>query len=203
MNVLPIALHGASLRALVVGGGAVAARKVESLLDAGATVRVVAPRLDDAISMRAPGETRLMVEVRRYREGDVGDAQLVVAATDDRAVNARVAADSRAAHRLVIVTDRADEGNCRALAVHRAGALTIAVSAAGVPTVAMRVRDSLAARFDRRYDDALQRLQALRGALLGRHRRSEWHAARAALIGDDFCEVVESGGFGDEVARWR
>lgn len=202
MSVLPIALHGESLRALVVGGGVVAARKVESLLEAGATVRVIAPRLDDAIATLVPDETRLVVEVRRYREGDVGDAQLVVAATDDRAVNARVAADTRAAHRLVIVTDRADEGNCRALAVHRAGGLAIAVSAAGVPTVAIRVRDALAARFDRRYDDAVQRLQALRDAMLGTNRRREWHAAREALIGDDFCEVVESGRFGDEVARW-
>ena len=203
MSILPIGLHGEQLRVLVVGGGRVAARKVEHLLDAGATVRVVAPDVEPAIVARAMSGPRLRVSERRYRAGDVGDAQMVVAATDDRDVNARVAADARRAHRLVIVADRPDEGNCRALAVHRTATLAIGVSAAGVPSVAARMRDALAARFDARYDDAVGRLQTLRRALLAANRRDAWRTAREALIGNDFCELVESGRFAERVARWR
>lgn len=203
MSILPIAVHGEELRVLIVGGGAVASRKIDVLLGAGATVRLIAPNVESSIARRLAAEPRLILHSRRYRAGDVGDAQMVVAATNDRRVNARVAADARAAHRLVLVADRPEEGNCRALAVHRAGALAIGVSAAGVPSVASRVRDALAARFDARYDDAVRRLQLLRRAMLAANRRDDWRAAREALVGADFCSRVESGEFAEQVARWH
>ena len=91
---LPVALSIQGRRCLVVGGGAVAERKVLALLDAGAHVLVVAPRL--STEMEALGLVHA-VEIRRraYESLDLDGVSLVIAATDDREVNARVAGDAR------------------------------------------------------------------------------------------------------------
>lgn len=208
MSAYPLMLDGAQLRALVVGAGAVAARKVGALLDAGAHVRVVAPEVGAELAAigdgRAggAGSARLVVIARAYAAGDVGDALLVVAATDRREVNARVAADARALGRLVNVVDAPDEGNCATAATHRAGDLTIAVGAGGVPAAAARVRDALAGRFDARYAEALGALAVLRRRLLDSGGAPAWRAAAADLVTDDFCAAVERGALADRVARW-
>ena len=85
MSLFPVMLRGEAVRALVVGGGAVAARKAVALLDAGAAVRVVAPRVGERL--RA-GHERLTIDERRFEAADLADATLVVAASDDASVNA-------------------------------------------------------------------------------------------------------------------
>jgi len=202
VSAYPLMLDGAQLRALVVGGGAVALRKTRGLRAAGASVRVVAPALDDALAALAAGDAMVSAARRPYAPGDIADAALVVAATGDRAVNARVAADARAAGRLVNVVDAPAEGNCWTAAVHRAGDLVVAVTAGGVPAVAARVRDAIAARFDARYGRAASRLAALRTRLLADGRDAEWRTASSVVVGDDFCAAVESGAFDERVARW-
>lgn len=204
MSAFPLMLDGAQVDAVVAGGGAVALRKVRALLESGARVRVVAPAVApelDALAARAGG-ARLTIERRAWVAGDVGDAMLVVAATDDRAANARVAAEAREARRLVNVADAPDEGNCWTAATHRAGDLVVAVTAGGAPAVAARVRDAIAARFDARYAAAAGALVALRRRTLDARGADAWRAAHAALVGEDFCAAVESGAFDERVARW-
>ncbi len=111
-------LDGALVSALVVGGGRVGTRKVGALLDAGATVRVVALSFSPELE-RLPGELTLVRAP--YASEHLGDALLVVAATSDARVNARVAADARASGRLVNVADAPELGNCATPAVHRSG----------------------------------------------------------------------------------
>ncbi|MCK5803506.1 MAG: hypothetical protein KAI66_11765 [Lentisphaeria bacterium] len=88
-SVFPVALLSNRLRCLVVGGGTVASRKTRILLDAGAPVRVVAPELcPDLAALVESG--RIEHEARTFEETDVQNASLVFAATDDKALNARV-----------------------------------------------------------------------------------------------------------------
>jgi preprotein translocase SecE subunit len=94
---LPVLVHGAALDALVVGGGAVAERKARALVESGARVRVVAPRARAGLRELAGAGGPLSLVEREYAPGDVGDATLVVAATDRRAVNAAVAAEAERA----------------------------------------------------------------------------------------------------------
>jgi precorrin-2 dehydrogenase/sirohydrochlorin ferrochelatase len=188
-------LDGARIRALIVGGGAVAHRKAKGLLESGASVRVVSPGITPAL--RAIEDERLVLVERAYASADIADATLVVAATDVRAVNARVAADARAAGRLVNVSDAPAEGDWVTVATHRAGPMVIGVSAGGVPSAAARIRDAIGERFDARYGEALAALARLR------QRGSEWSAAEAALIGPDFCQQVERGELVTLVAAWR
>lgn len=202
MSAYPLMLDGAAIEALVVGGGAVAARKARALLAAGARVRIVATVASDAVRALAD-DARCTLALRPYEPGDVAGATLVVAATDRRDVNARVAADARAAGRLANVADDPAAGNCATVAVHRAGDLVIAVSAGGVPTAAARIRDALAARFDDRYAAAVDALGALRRRLLASGDRAAWQRALDALVSDEFCARVERGGAAEEVAAWR
>ena len=201
MSVYPLMVEGASLRALVVGGGPVGVRKARGLLDAGATVRLIAPDIDPAVAELDPA--RLTVEQRTFHADDIGDATLVIAATSSRQVNSDVAREARNRGRLVNVVDAPAEGNCTTPAVHRAGDLVIAVTAGGVPAVAARVRDAIAARYSARFADAVVALSELRSELIGTGRRERWSALSASVVDADFCETVERGTLGERLAQWR
>lgn len=196
-------LDGASLSALVVGGGRVATRKVAAMLEAGATVRVVAPTVAPELESMTKTHSALFIVHSHYSSDLLGDALLVVAATSDASVNARVAADARAGGRLVNVADAPELGNCAMPAVHRRGDIVVAVSAGGVPGAAGRIRDAMSRSIDARYATAVHDLAALRRALLDSGRRERWAEASHALVGSDFCEQVESGQYAARVAQWR
>jgi siroheme synthase-like protein len=194
-------LEGRSLRALVVGGGPVAVRKIRALLASGASVRVVAPEVDPALD-EALG-AGLQVERRPYATDDIADALLVIAATSSRDVNAQVGRDARTRGRLVIVSDAPEEGNCTSPATHRTGDLVIAVSAGGVPAAAARVRDSLADRYAQPYADAISELSDVRSRLLRAGDREGWRRVIDTVIDEDFCDAVERGELTQRVAAWR
>jgi siroheme synthase-like protein len=199
---LPIMLHGEAIEALIVGGGPVAARKARALLIAGARVRIVALEIGPDVRALAGEHPKLHFEERPYAPSDIGNAQLVLASTNDRAINRRVADDAHAAHRLVNVADDPARGNCRTTATHRAGDLVIGITAGGVPSAAVRIRDSLAERFDGRYADAVATLAALRRRLLDSGAPDAWSRASEALIDDRFCERVERGTIESEAEQW-
>ena len=89
----PVNLDLRGRRALVVGGGSVAARKVADLLASGAQVTVVAPEAVDEIADDHRGRWHR----RPYRRGDVASYRLVVTATGDPAVDGQVFWDVEAA----------------------------------------------------------------------------------------------------------
>ena len=108
MDLLPIFLDIKAKPCLVVGGGAVALRKVASLRRAGAAVRVVAPRLTEALSAQAQAGEIVHVP-RPFEEGDVDGMRLIVAATADREVNRRVADLANAREIPVNVVDQPED----------------------------------------------------------------------------------------------
>ena len=137
----PVFLDLGGVPVLLVGAGNVAVRKAQGLAQAGARLTVVAPR-------HHPGFDQLDVirHRRTYRTTDLDGQQLVVVATDDPAVNARVAADASAAH--IFVNSADDPANCSFIlpAVARTGMVTAAISTGGAsPALAQRLRDTIAA----------------------------------------------------------
>lgn len=203
MSAYPLVLDGSSLSALVVGGGRVAVRKVTALLESGARVRVVAPRIDAALEAMRAHSTALRITREPYAAAQLDEALLVIAATDDAQLNAQIAHDARARGKLVNVVDAPELGNCITPAVHRAGDIVVAVSAGGVPNAATRIRDAIGRMLDGRYSDAVRDLAALRRALLDQGRRDRWRDAASELLASDFCEQVESGRFAERIAAWR
>src|SRR5207248_8840860 len=187
----PIALHGERTTAVVIGGGAVGARKALALADAGALVTVVSPdatpELVDADRLR-----RITLVRERYRKEHIERATLVIAATDSREVNAQIAVDANARGKLVNITDYPDEGNFHTMALHRSGDVTIAVSSGGVHGAAARIRDAIAERFDGRYERAVSALRGLRTRLTASGDQG-WRAVAPKLIDEEFCSSVEDG----------
>ena len=129
--------------ALVVGAGAIAARKIAALLDAGARVTVIAPRVGEAVRALEQN-AQVRVERRPYAAGDARGAFVVIGATDDEAVNRVVSEDAAAAGALVNIVDRPALCSFTVPAVVRRGALTIGVATDGTcPSFASAVRASL------------------------------------------------------------
>ena len=204
MSLVPLGFRGESLSALVVGGGAVGTRRAVALLEAGAHVRVIAPVISPELEARRGKDVRLIVEQREYAGGtDILDAVLVVAATSSGIVNERVAADAQIAARAVSVADAPEKGSFDFLAAHRAGSITIGVSAGGVPAAAVRIRDAIAERIDSRYADAVAECAALRERTLEEIGTDRWRAVSAELIDESFCPSVEAGTFAKKAAAWR
>ena len=142
MRLYPVFLNLKGRRVLIVGGGPGAARKAKGLLKAGARVTVVAPAFSPAL----PKAVRRLR--RRYSASDVRGNLLVVAATDDRALNVRIARQARSAGALVNRTD--DSGDCdyHVPSVFRKGELAVAVSTGGTsPALARRIRLDLLKRY--------------------------------------------------------
>jgi precorrin-2 dehydrogenase / sirohydrochlorin ferrochelatase len=169
---------------VVVGGGHVAERRARELLAAGGVVRVVSPEVDTGLAeLAAKGE--LTVEPRPYRQGDLGGAALAVAATDDPAVNRRVAADGRDAGVLVNRADAPEAGSFSVPAVLRRGDLTVAVATAGrAPGLAGAVRRRLEGDFGPEWADLVDLLAADRASLPGAADEAAWRELLAPEVLD-------------------
>ncbi len=130
--------------ALVVGGGPVGERKARGVLAAGGMVRLISPEATAQLQAWAEaGQIRW--ERRPFQPGDVVGARLVFAATNQRLVNAQVAAEARELGLLCNVADQPDEGNFHVPAVHRQPGLVVAVSSLGEsPIKAKQVRNQIA-----------------------------------------------------------
>jgi uroporphyrin-III C-methyltransferase/precorrin-2 dehydrogenase/sirohydrochlorin ferrochelatase len=153
-------------RVVVVGGGGVASRRVPALLDAGADVLVVSPKVAASLEdLAAAG--RIRWEARGYRPGDCAGAWLVCACTDDPAVNAAVATAAEAQRTWYVRADDAGASAAWTPASGRAGDVRVGVLS-GDPRHSAAIRDSIVAG-----------LQS--GRLSARHGRT--HPGGVAIIG--------------------
>lgn len=142
-NPYPIFLNLAGKPCLVVGGGAVAARKADGLLAAGARIVVVAPRAVARIE-EAAGRGDLEWRARPFEAPDVEGVVLAFVATSDRNVNRAAAEEARARGAWVNVADDPDGCDFFVPAVARRGAVQVAVSTGGAsPALAASLRDRI------------------------------------------------------------
>jgi siroheme synthase-like protein len=139
----PLVLRLTGRRCVVVGGGSVAARKVQPLLVGGADVTVVAPDLSSELEALASAGTIQAVR-RPFTPADLDGAALAFAATDSRAVNQTVAEAAQARGVLVNVADDPAACDFTVPALVRRGDVTLAVSTGGrSPAFARFLREEL------------------------------------------------------------
>ncbi|HZC46701.1 MAG TPA: bifunctional precorrin-2 dehydrogenase/sirohydrochlorin ferrochelatase [Candidatus Acidoferrum sp.] len=165
MRYIPIFLDVAGRDCVVVGGGEVATRKVESLLEAGAHVTVVSRQLSPSMAAIVAGG--LVIHVARdYQRGDIRGSVLAYAATDDPKLHRELAAEARALGIPINVVDVPELCTFIAPAVVKRGALQIALSTSGAsPAFAARLRRELEAQFGAEYALTLEVLRAARRRL--------------------------------------
>jgi siroheme synthase-like protein len=127
---MPISVSLKDRPCLVVGGGLVALRKVENLLDYDTAITVVAPEAHEKLEYHAE-RGRITLERREYRSPEAAGYGLVISATDDARLNRQVHEDARGAGALVNVVD--DPPHCDFIfpAVLRRDCLTAAISTDG------------------------------------------------------------------------
>jgi precorrin-2 dehydrogenase/sirohydrochlorin ferrochelatase len=158
----PVYLDLSGRLCLVVGGGAVAERRVSGLLEAGATVRIISPTLTPPLQEQAE---RGVIAYRQglYAPSSLEGVVLVVAATDSRAVNAAVIADARAARIPVNAADAPEEGDYIVPSVVRRGELCVSISTGGAnPMLAARLAEEMESRFGPEYTVYVELLGQMR-----------------------------------------
>jgi uroporphyrin-III C-methyltransferase/precorrin-2 dehydrogenase/sirohydrochlorin ferrochelatase len=160
----PLLLDLTGRRVIVVGGGAVATRRVADLVESGADVHVVAPTLTAELDRPEVRSSR-----RAFRDSDLDGAWLAVACTDVPAVNAAVAAAAEERRVFCVRADHAPGGTARTAAVLRRDGMTVAVSGGDDPRRAAALRQAIALGLDE-------------GALPSRRRRPP-AAGSVALVG--------------------
>lgn len=142
-RLLPVFLDLRGKLCTIVGGGQVAARRAQALLAAGASVRLVAPRLSPQLRARLR-EGWLTHVARAYRPGDLLGSALVFAATDDRRVNAAVCDEARRLGALANAADDPAESDFIMPAVVDRHPIVIAISTAGAsPALARHLREKV------------------------------------------------------------
>lgn len=127
---LPISIALKGTACLVVGGGKVALRKIETLLDYDADITVIAPRVEEKIKFFAD-KNRLKLEQREYVSPEASNYRVVISASDLEDVNRAVFADTRKSGTLVNVVDNPPLCDFIFPAVVRRDCLTAAVSTDG------------------------------------------------------------------------
>jgi precorrin-2 dehydrogenase/sirohydrochlorin ferrochelatase len=159
-----LALEGRA--AVVIGGGEVAARKVQDLLAAKANVTVIAPGLCGRIVALAD-EKRIVAHGRPYRTADLAGAFVAIAATDDEDLNARISGDAAALNVLVNVVDRPALCTFTVPATLRRGDLTLAISTEGrCPALAGILREELEQRYGPEYSELVGLFGKLRKKMI-------------------------------------
>lgn len=161
----PLFIYMEGKRALVVGAGKVAERKIATLREYGASVHVVAPDATPKIQEWAHAHL-IQWTPRAYESGDISDAFLVFAATSSTQVNKQVFLDAEAHNCLCNVVDVPVLCNCIVPSLMRRGDLQIAVSSGGAaPTVAKHIRHTLEAQYPAYWEEYVRVLGELRTLL--------------------------------------
>jgi siroheme synthase-like protein len=179
-------------RVLVAGGGKIAVEKLDGLLPTGAEITVVSPEVAPSIAALA-AEQKIALHRRPYRSDDLEGMALVIAATDDRAVNARIVTEARAAGILTQAVDDIPYCDFFAVAVVRRGDLQLGISTNGrSPAFARWMRERLDAELPAEYGDLLDVLGEVRDTIKAAGPippYAEWQAA----ITDDVLAALRVG----------
>ena len=178
LDYLPVFLDLRGRRVLLVGGGAVAARKAALLHRAGALLRVVSPACLDEIAAlcREPGAELITAD---FAPAHLEDCAFAIAATDQPEVNRRVGAAGRAANVWVNAVDDPAASSCLMPSIVDRSPVIVAIGTGGAsPTLARRIRAQIEALLPERLGELARQLkrwrEPVRGALAGLEQRQRF-----------------------------
>jgi len=196
----PIFLDLNGRRVVIIGGGSVAARKAETILTTGARLVVVAPHLDDTLRKVCAGTKAELIE-SKYSKDYLTGATLVIAATNEEALNRQIYKDCQQLEILCNVVDSPELCDFYVPAAVQRGNLQIAVGTGGKsPAYAGHLRKKLEKIFTDKHGEFLDSLDAIRGFVIGKLTdASERKAVLGKLADDDSFEYFLQNG----PRQWR
>ena len=189
-------------RVVVIGGGRVAERKVQSLVDAGGSVELISPKLTARLlDMARAGE--ISVSRRGFRAGDLEGAWLVISATDDQEVQEMVVEEAGRRRIFCNVVDMPDKCSFIVPSLVRRGDLCIAISTAGrSPAVAKRLRREMEEAYPVIWDNYIRLLGRLRDFVLSSSDDPEERKRMCSALADpDVLEWLSDGDW-ESIMRW-
>ncbi len=189
----PIFLNITGKKCVVVGGGQIALRKVRTLLDYGAIVRVISPALCSELNEMAENGA-ITIQQRRYRSGDLQEAFVVIAATNDSTINLKVGKDARSNALLINVVDDPESSGFIAPSYVRRGDVTIAISSGGrSPALSQKIRTRLEEEFGEEYISLARMISEVRTEIKRQGIKVSSNAWREALDLDLLVDLVKKG----------
>ncbi|MBI5789156.1 MAG: bifunctional precorrin-2 dehydrogenase/sirohydrochlorin ferrochelatase [Candidatus Schekmanbacteria bacterium] len=190
----PVYLNLNGKKCLVVGGGVVAERKVLTLLDCGANVKLISPALTPRLGELA-GQRRFEYVSRTYQPGDSAGSFLVVGATDNRKLHEQITAEAESHNILVNIVDVPDLCNFIVPSIVSRGDLQISISTGGKsPAMAKKIRRELERQFGDEYAQFLELMGQWRQEVLekipdGEKRREVFQN----LVDSDILHLLKEG----------
>ena len=198
MAFYPVNLKISNRLCVVVGGGSVAFRKVKSLLDCGAVVRILSPYVIDGLKTIIL-ENRVEWFEREYVEGDLHGAFLVFAATNNPDVQKQVKEEAKKYK--VLVNSADDPGACdfHVPAHFRRGKMLVTVSTGGgSPALSKQIREWLEEEIGQEYEAVVDFLAMVREAVISRDSDSSDHKELFQnLLNFDIAELIRDGNWFD------
>ena len=192
MQYLPIFMRSAGIPCLVAGGGEVAARKIETLLKANASVTVVSPELCAAVQSLLDLD-QLQHRARPYEVADLDDCQLVIAATNDMAINKLISGDAQSRNIPVNVVDKPDLCTFIMPSIVDRSPVIVAVSTGGsAPVLARLLRARLETMIPATYGELAELMRSAREKVKekfsGTARRRFWELVVSGPIAERIFE---------------
>jgi precorrin-2 dehydrogenase/sirohydrochlorin ferrochelatase len=175
----PVYLNLKGRRVVVIGGGEVAERKIETLLDTGASVVVISPQVTRRIATLS-NQKKIEIRNRTYLRGDCSDAALVFSATGDPEISVAVHQEATALGVFINTADQPAQCSFIMPAVVRRGDIGVAISTSGTsPALAARLRRKISGLIGPEYArlaELLSRIRPeIRGKIHSEGRRKDLH----------------------------
>ena len=192
MKYYPVHLDINDRNCLVVGGGGVGTRKVKTLLDCGARVTLVSPKVSPQLrDLAASGD--IILKERSYQSDDLSNMFLVIGATDDEKLNKQISSDANQLNTLCNIADRPDVCNFILPSIVHRDDLVITISTSGQsPAMAKKLRKSLENQFGKEYGTLLRLMGAIRKKLLQQAHEPEAHRPLfEQLINSDLIGMIQ------------
>ena len=151
---------------LVVGGGRVALRKIETLLHFGALIQIISRELTHKVKQLVEAN-KIQHIGYEFRDKHLDGAFLVIAATDDKQLNQKISECARKKHMLINAVDQPADCNFIVPSIVNRGDLLIAISTSGKsPALAKKIREQLETQFGNEYEVFLTLMRRLRNEIL-------------------------------------
>ena len=191
MRYYPVHLDIQNRNCLVVGGGSVGTRKVNSLLKCGAKITVVSPLISEQLKELKPSRAITLKE-RPYRPEDLEGMFLVIGATNDESLNRQISEDADRRNTLCNIADRPEVCNFILPSIVQRDDLVITISTSGKsPALAKKLRKLLESQFGVEYGDLLDLMGAIRKKLLSQAHEPEAHKQLfEQLINSDLIDLI-------------
>jgi siroheme synthase-like protein len=189
----PIFINLKGKNCVVVGGGNVALRKIQMLLECGGDIRVISPDFCEEITKLAINK-RIKVMPRKYKKGDLQGSFIAVIATNDQDVNRKIAEEAKREKVLLNVVDNPEISDFIVPSILTRGDLIIAVSTGGKsPALARKIRTKLEEYIGEEYTGLVQMVNEIRTEFKRNGNRLEGEDWQKAINLDELIPLLKRG----------